>query len=110
MNTNNWIDVKKHSPPYGQPVIVYSEDRSLRIARYWNTGKWTADGFVGAWVGVTHWQPLPEPPPKPDAFEEFWENQRVMRFSHDAVATQMIAKHEAKFIWDTATKAAKEGK
>lgn len=115
MNTNNWIDVESQTPDYGQPVIAYSEDRSQRIARYWNTGKWTIDGFGvdGEWKGVTHWQPLPEPPPKPDAFEEWSCNFSRMGSQiclKGDKGSFWVSKDYLRIVWDAATKAAKEGK
>lgn len=77
MNEQSWISVKDLLPDFGQSVLVFGEDKAVRVGHVWETGKWRIAGFPDDWPFVTHWQPLPDPPPKPDAFKE-WMQQHIM--------------------------------
>jgi hypothetical protein len=73
----SWISVEDRLPKpydvhgYSPRVLVCAERRSgkpqrvfrhIKMARY-NGDKWVADNFNKLHGTVTHWQPLPEPPP-----------------------------------------------
>lgn len=55
--------------------------------------------------GMTHWQPLPEPPPKPDLFEEWWSKHSSGSPAITMTAEDrhsLICRGAAKSIWDAA--------
>lgn len=112
MNTTEWISVKDRVPIHGLPVlIVFGPNRTIGLAAcYHETGgeKWL-DTVTGCQLyKPDFWQELPMAPEPPDPFDVFWETQRVMRLSKAASATYLVARHEAKQIWDAAVASAKK--
>ncbi len=63
---NHWISVKTMMPVDGVKVIVCCQTKkgvqNINMA-YQSNGFWHGNGSMS---GVTHWQPLPEPPKKED--------------------------------------------
>ena len=58
VTVQEWISVKDRLPDYGQEVVVYGGNylkSCVTTMRFW-------DSSYVEWFGVTHWQPLPQPP------------------------------------------------
>lgn len=99
---SKWIPVTQEKPSTCSHkavlAVVYGEIRVYHL-------------FAGdcALPGMTHWQPLPSLPPKPDAFEEFWNSeansQGVMVFRGE-----IVTKQAARFFWDNGVAAVNAGK
>ncbi len=74
-NFDKWIPVDERLPDHGTVVlIVFGPCRIVSIAHFFH-------GLKSKWLDAVHgtteyspdfWQPLPNPPPKLDAFEEWY--------------------------------------
>jgi len=105
--SNQWISVNDRLPEHGSMVLIcFGENRMMAIARYFMTieRRWLDACYGREEYAPDFWQPLPEPPPKYDPFEEWWSNQLILRFQKSATATNLIAHREAKQVWDAAIK------
>lgn len=71
-NDSKWISIKDQHPTIDCKVraVLALVEGNYRIYHVW-------PGDCN-FPGMTHWQPLPELPTKPDPFEEFW-NHDVLR-------------------------------
>lgn len=60
---SEWIKCSERLPDDSVPVIVYSPEWSSKpFVGYRRFGHWQGDRILSAPDGVTHWQPLPDPP------------------------------------------------
>jgi len=57
-----WIPNSEQMPEFYQNVIAFSEEDGIHTAYYDRLGKWSVMAEGTTLSGVTHWQPLPEPP------------------------------------------------
>lgn len=100
---SEWISVKDRLPSGNQVVLAVTEDSNIFTCWHSSDGHWLMTGLRPADPGaITHWQPLPEIPPKPDAFEDWWKvywhsDERTLSF-------QKTAKH----AWDAAIASTKQ--
>jgi hypothetical protein len=60
----NWIKVEDRLPDNMQDVLMYDKNRG-RIIGFYSGDQWSDD--QRDYRQVTHWMPLPDPPPKPKA-------------------------------------------
>jgi hypothetical protein len=60
-----WIPVSERLPQPNEPVLIYTAVLGRHVASVDEEGEWFCD-YGGEWLfpNVTHWMPLPEPPPK----------------------------------------------
>jgi hypothetical protein len=61
MKMTKWISVKDRLPELPNWVLVCNVHREVYPGTYEN-GKWWNDVQDSDFHGITHWQPLPEPP------------------------------------------------
>ena len=101
MSENKWIPVTERLPSDGQEVLIFTPHQAtehiIRVETYFQENGWTQN--------VTHWQPLPEPPPKPDPFETWWNKHAgcFAAFTIERDGTySLVYKAGAKAIWDAA--------
>lgn len=104
---NQWISVNDRLPNHGDMVlIVFGENRMIALARYYMTTdrRWLEACYGREEYSPDFWQPLPAVPPKPDPFEQWWNNlpnspygQEVKQFFN-----RVIEKGHAKLVWDAA--------
>lgn len=59
---DNWIKVEDRLPDNMQDVLMYDKNRG-RIIGFYSGGQWGDD--LRNYHQVTHWMPLPDPPPEP---------------------------------------------
>lgn len=85
---SEWISVKDRLPKDGDKVLVSLKSGDACCGEYC-----ASHGFT---YSVTHWMPLPEPPSKPDAFEEWWVAQLYLKF------WEQDHKKFCRSVWDAA--------
>ncbi len=111
---NQWISVKERLPEHGSMVLIaFGENRMIAVARYFMTSerRWLDACYGREEYAPDFWQPLPEPPPKPDPFEEWWKTNHSLPCIADirwvvrpdsSSALGSSSKDVAKVIWDAA--------
>ena len=57
---NGWIPCSERLPENQLDVLVYERNRGVVIGFCASDGQWANDAIN--FSGVTHWQPLPDPP------------------------------------------------
>lgn len=92
-NMSEWIAFK-HRPPQALSAVFVANQK---------TGE---RRFISSWLerfdGMTHWQPAPEPPPKPDPFEEWWGD---LTCGWKVVSGYQVTKCEARVIFNAGLEA-----
>lgn len=62
---SEWISVEERTPEATEWCLVVDDDGCMNCAA-WHKGQWydwtDAPGYNVDLGGITHWQPLPEPP------------------------------------------------
>ncbi len=94
---NQWISVKERLPKNMRPVFCYDCNGNPGVA-FLSNGVWLRDALDPAdryQINVTHWLES-EPPPKPDPFDEWWNN-KIAKISRPA-----FSKEFGREIWDAA--------
>lgn len=112
---SEWISVKDRLPNVAWRVLGWNGARQA-VVYYGTDANWYSDDTESCYT-ITHWKPLDSPPPKPDAFEEFWgtcgkaDGQSDIRYVGWAQKSPVVApvfKQTAKCIWDTAIASTKQ--
>lgn len=80
---SEWISVKERMPPIrhdrdASDIVLFVSNNIVSFGNYMHDGPrgdyWFAresvNGAIGVRVAVTHWQPIPEKPPKPPTKDE----------------------------------------
>lgn len=101
-NAPQWTPVSTPPTEDGEYLCVHGSGKII-IGTFCVNSGWN-------YVLLTHWMSLPDPPPKPDAFEAWWDSLTI--FTKDpgvhVVAKQCVSREFAKLLWDAAAKATKE--
>lgn len=98
---NKWIPVGERLPDAMKVVDAANDRMQITWAAFLSNGHWVQDSEnpVGRrLLRVTHWKERCQPPPKPDAFEEFFDKM------HGVVC---CSKRDAKEFWDAAVASVK---
>ena len=65
---NGWISVSERLPPESQHVVVWDSQNKIAVVAYRFDGNNyvmnAGDGYGFTEFAVTHWFPLPAPPPE----------------------------------------------
>lgn len=100
---SDWILFAEQKPPEGQYIQVCNVGQKEADVCYLWKGKLLLP--VGCIVhNYSHWKPLDTPPPKPDAFEDWWQSV-CNRLIHETDPRRI-----AEETWNAAVAAAKDGK
>ncbi len=107
--SNQWISVNDRLPNINERVLGTCGANVVLSYRN-ESGFWCEfDGRI-SWQ-PSYWMPLPEPPPKPDPFEEWWKTNHSLPCIADIrwvvrpdspSALGSSSKDVAKVIWDAA--------
>lgn len=77
-NQTNWISVESRLPDQGQTVLIaFGPTRTITLATHSlrSEYQWIDPIYGKKAYSPDFWMPLPEAPPKPDPFEEWWKSE-----------------------------------
>jgi hypothetical protein len=106
---SDWIDLKVKVPMDGERVWYADPTAGVVEMGYWR-------GRSNLYGAYTLWMPLqvPEPPPKPDPFEEWWEKQKPATGSYSPqcreIAEQIVLPRPGQLIFTAGFEAGKKAR
>lgn len=105
---SEWIKVSERLPEIGKEVLALFQTGKRAVACFDSRHHgWSIE--IGRVSPPTHWQPLPELPPRESSFEQWWSDRyaEITSNFHRWVAGQLVHEQSAKTIWDAAIAASK---
>ena len=96
---HEWIKCSEQKPPLGRVLAMV--DGGMAVLTVWDSD--------AAYLGMTHWMPLPPPPPRQSSFEAWWDRQQGMPYGDHVkwFFNSELSNGTAKVIWDAAIAASK---
>ncbi len=99
---SEWISVKDRLPDVTRRYLIHARGDVTEAIFHTGSNSWEACNSR-QFVTAEHWQPLPSPPPKPDAFEEFWNSPAT-----DKVTCLACFKDNARLVFEAGAASERE--
>jgi len=97
---SEWISVKESLPDVSGYYLAHG-NRETAVVRFDPVSRKWHSRYYSDEVMPEHWMPLPEPPPRKNSFEQWWDS--IEAYS----GTWHNSKSLAKSAWDAAIAASK---